>query len=97
MNDHPILLPLLLLASTVATAAIWIRVLKRPGNFWFKFMCLVVSAIPFFGPIFYLLIDLPPTLPPSEQGKQIPKGTEVYPSFKPLIQVIQKTLGLKKK
>ncbi len=95
MNDHPVLLPLLLLVSIIATVAIWIKVLKRPGNFWFKLLCLAVFAIPFFGPIFYLLIDAPPTLPRSEQGKQIPKGTEVYPGFSPLIQTIRKILGSK--
>lgn len=96
MSEHPILLPLLLLISAIATVAIWIKILKRPGSFWFKSICLVVSAIPFFGPIFYWLIDLPPSLLFSEQGKKIPKGTEVYPSFKPLIQTIRKTLGLEK-
>ena len=94
MNDHTVLL-IIVLFSLIATTAIWIRVLKQQGNFWFKLLCLVVSVIPFFGPIFYLLIDAPSTLPPSEQGKQIPKGTEVYPSFKPLIKTIRKILGAK--
>lgn len=96
MTDHPVLLPLLLLISIIATAVIWTKVLRGPGKLWFKLLCLIVSVIPFFGPVFYLFVDPPPTLPLSEQGKQIPKGTEIYPDFNPLIKIVQKILGLKK-
>jgi hypothetical protein len=80
---------LTLLVSAIATIGIWIKVLRREGSLGFKTLCLVVSAVPVFGPIFYCFIDPPPVLPQAEQGKKIPKGTEVYPSFSPLIRAIR--------
>jgi len=94
---HEIAVGLIWFLTIAATVAIWIRVLKRPGSIGLKILYLVISAIPFIGPIMYWFVDPPPVLPESEQGKKIPKGTEVYPSFKPLIDALQKPLKSKKK
>jgi hypothetical protein len=84
---------LLLAASFAATAVIWVRVLRAKELWYFKAAGLVISAIPFVGPIFYLFIDMPSRLPPEQQPTMFPRGTQPYPSFTPLINFITRAFG----
>jgi hypothetical protein len=84
---------LLLTVSFAATVAIWIRVLRAEELWYFKAAGLVISAIPFVGPIFYLFIDMPPSLPPEQQPPMFPRGTQPYPSFTPLVTFITRAFG----
>ena len=90
MESHPILLAELMLLSICASISIWVEVLRRPGGFLPKILLLMISAIPVFGPIFFIFIDAPPALPLSEQARQFPKGASVYPDFSPLITSIKR-------
>jgi hypothetical protein len=90
MESHAILLAELILLSICASISIWVEVLRRPGGMWLKILLLLISAIPVVGPVFFIFIDAPPVLPLSEQAKQIPKGTSVYPDFSPLIASIKR-------
>ncbi|MES2039120.1 MAG: hypothetical protein V4495_14905 [Pseudomonadota bacterium] len=80
-------------ASLCATIKIWSIVLRRPGQPWDKCLLMFISAIPFFGPVFFVFIDAPPVLPLAEQEKPFPKGTEIYPDFSPLIAAIKRFFG----
>lgn len=93
MSSHPILFTVLVLASLCATLKIWIMVLRRQGQPRGKCLLMFISAIPFFGPVFFLLIDAPPVKLFPEQEKPFPKGTEIYPDFSPLITGIKRFLG----
>lgn len=85
MESHPVFLAVLILVSLCASVAIWIKILRRPGRFLPKFILLFISAIPFFGPVFFIFFDAPPILPLSEQARPFPKGTEIYSDFGTLI------------
>ncbi|MFZ6874098.1 hypothetical protein ACO0LF_18730 [Undibacterium sp. Di27W] len=90
MESHPILLAGLVLLSAYISIQIWMEILRRPGRFWPKSLLLLISAIPFIGPVFFIFIDAPPVLPLSEQAKQFPKGTEVYTGFESLIASLKR-------
>jgi hypothetical protein len=71
----------------------WKRIFSRNAPWLMKITYLVLSAIPFVGPIFYFLID-----PTENQTAKIPseklwespkKGTAVWPSFDPLIKFLR--------
>jgi hypothetical protein len=88
MSSHPVLFAVLMFVSLCATIKIWCMVLHRPGRPWVKCLLMFISAIPFFGPVFFVFVDAPPVLPVAEQEKPFPKGTEVYAGFRPLIEAI---------
>lgn len=54
-------------APTVCSALCWRRILTRPDILFFKIAGLVISAIPFLGPAFFLFFDMPPRLPKDAQ------------------------------
>ena len=82
--DSPLMFWFLLISSIVATGAIWMRVLRRTENMSYKVLCLLISAVPFFGPVFFIIIDAPPSKLPEEQEDRFSKGTEVHKDFRPL-------------
>ncbi|MFZ6680927.1 hypothetical protein [Undibacterium sp. Tian12W] len=51
---------------------------------------MLIAAIPFVGPVFFVFIDAPPVLPLSEQAKPFPKGIEVYTGFGALIDALKR-------
>ena len=69
----------LLSLSLIGTALCWIRVFKSEDSAFFKVAGLVISAIPFIGPVFFLFLDMPPRIPPDAQAKwQWRLGTTLY-------------------
>ncbi len=90
MSNHPVLFTVLIFISFCATIKIWSMVLRRPGAVWYKCLLMLIAAIPFFGPVFFMFIDAPPVLPLSGQAKPIPKGTEVYTGFDTLIGALKR-------
>jgi hypothetical protein len=60
---------ILLSLSFIGTALCWIRVFKSDDIAFFKVAGLVISAIPFLGPAFFLFLDMPPRIPTEAQAK----------------------------
>ena len=60
---------MILVASFAATLCCWYRIIRSRDILFFKVSGLLISAIPLLGPIFYLIFDLPPRLPPDAQAK----------------------------
>ena len=56
-------------ASFAATVACWLRILRSDDPTWFKATVVAIAAVPFIGPLFYLFIDLPPSLPEDAMAK----------------------------
>jgi hypothetical protein len=75
--------------SLCVSAFIWRRILKSESSLWFKLICILISAVPFFGPLLYIFLDPPPPLPPSQQAERMPKGTQVYKDFSPLVAFLK--------
>ena len=57
------------LGSLLATALCWLRIFRSDDSQFFRVTELIISAIPFLGPLFFLIIDLPPSLPPYARAK----------------------------
>ena len=66
------------LVSLPFTLFIWWKVLRSNARNVFKAVCLVVSAVPVLGPVFYLLIDMPNRLPTHLQAPPLSRGTRPY-------------------
>jgi len=92
MENNPVLFFVLLFASLIATCVIWLRVLPRKEPIWHKLLCLLISAVPFFGPLFYaFFFDPPPVSAMKEQQAEHGAwGTRLIPTFSPLINSIRK-------
>ena len=70
---------ILLSLSIIGTAVCWIRVLRSEDSAFFKVAGLVISAIPFLGPVLFLLLDMPPRIPTDAQAKwEWRLGTTLY-------------------
>jgi hypothetical protein len=70
---------ILLSLSFIGTALCWIRVFKSDDIAFFKVAGLVISAIPFLGPAFFLFLDMPPRIPTEAQAKwEWRLGTTLY-------------------
>ena len=70
---------ILLALSLVGTALCWVRVLRSEDSTFFKILGLVISAIPFLGPLLFLFLDMPPRIPEDAQAKwQWRMGTTLY-------------------
>ncbi|MFC5475688.1 hypothetical protein [Paraherbaspirillum soli] len=89
----------LIIVSLIATGLSWSRIFGKRTYWPIKFVYLVLSAIPLVGPIFYLLIEPPESTPitaPTEvRWTSSAKGTQVWPSFAPLIGCLRRLLGIK--
>ena len=93
MNSHPVLFTMLMVVSLAASMVLWMRILRRPGRFWVKLLFMLLAGIPFFGPVFYLLIDAPDAKSLHQQDKPFAKGTDVHASFAPLITILNRFFG----
>lgn len=79
----------LLIASLFLTVFIWLRIFRSRDLLAFKIAFMVISAVPVLGPILYFtILQMPSRLPLEQQQQPFPKGTQVYPSFKPLIKIL---------
>jgi hypothetical protein len=87
---------LLFAASFAATCLIWRKIISTTGAWYTKAAHMIFVAVPFVGPMFYVFIAPPPKHPPDKQIPTFPKGTEVYPSFDPLITIIKKMFSVAK-
>jgi len=72
--------------SLIATCLIWHRIFRSDCGWLRKILHATFAAIPFFGPMLYVFLEPPSKHPPQKQMRPFPKGTEVYPSFDPLIK-----------
>lgn len=75
--DREVLLSITLALSFGATVACWIRIWRSVDHAFFKVTGVLIAAIPFVGPVFYLFTCLPPRLPQDAQVPELPKGTRV--------------------
>lgn len=78
----------LVLISLLTTGFAWKRIFSQRYHWLVSAACLMFTLIPIAGPIFYLIIDPPESSPadPTAGGFWQPaKGTQVWPSFGPLI------------
>lgn len=78
----------LLIVSVGATFLIWRRIFLSDSTWYSKILHAAFAAVPFFGPMLYVFLMPPPRHPPASQMPLFPKGTEVHPSFGPLIRSI---------
>lgn len=70
---------LLLGLSFVGTALCWVRVFKSDDSALFKVTGVVVSGIPFLGPLIFLFLDMPPRIPEDAPAKwEWRIGTTLY-------------------
>lgn len=70
---------ILLAISLVGTALCWVRVIKSDDVWFFKVAGLLISAIPFLGPVLFLFLDMPPRIPEDAQAKwEWRLGTTLY-------------------
>jgi hypothetical protein len=53
----------------VFTPWCWWRIFKSDDPRWFKIVLAAIAALPFFGPIFYFFIQMPPRLPEYARAK----------------------------
>jgi hypothetical protein len=82
-----------LVISFLATCLLWRRILARDYPWQQKATHAVFVAIPFLGPMFYIFLVPPSVHARENQLPPFPKGTEVYPSFAPLIKSISRIFG----
>ena len=69
----------LLAVSLTGTVLCWVRVFKSDDLMFFKIAGLIISAIPFIGPVFFLFLDMPPRIPEDAQAKREWRlGTTLY-------------------
>lgn len=68
MSDLPTILAFG--ASAVCTLLCWVRAARSKDILFFKVAGIVIAAVPFIGPVFFLLICMPPRLPAEAQAKQ---------------------------
>ena len=62
--------------SGAASLLCWVRVARSTDPSWFKVLLAAIAAIPFFGPIFFVFINHPPSLPETAMAKgEWTKGT----------------------
>ncbi|MBF5002656.1 hypothetical protein [Diaphorobacter caeni] len=64
--DRDVLLPVALLLSFVVTLLCWRRIWRTEDHWAFKTFGVLMAAIPFVGPLFYLFTCMPPRRPRSE-------------------------------
>jgi hypothetical protein len=87
----------LFIVSVLASLFAWNRILRKQ-DFWpIKLGYLVLATVPVAGPIFYLIIDPPESTPIAVQAELYwtpNRGTKVWPSFGPLINLLHRLLGL---
>lgn len=66
------------------------RIFRQEYSFAARFVNLVLVVVPIIGPIMYFMIDPPPNRPIVKSKQEIwnggTKGTQVWPSFDPLIR-----------
>jgi len=79
--------------SFAATCLIWITIWRADVAWYWKLFRAVFAVFPFVGPMLYIFFSSPPPHPPERMMPQFPKGTQVYPSFDPLIKSIARMFG----
>ncbi|WP_105534430.1 hypothetical protein [Solimicrobium silvestre] len=87
--------------SLVLTGFSWNRIFRQTDTAIVKTGYLVLTAVPFVGPLFYMLIDPPPNQPinklPYSLWPEQSRGTKVWPKFDPLIQSLASIFRRSKK
>jgi apolipoprotein N-acyltransferase len=54
--------------SITISLVCWLRILRSSDPAWFKSILCLIASVPFLGPVFYFLTELPDRLPKDAQA-----------------------------